>query len=389
MKPKLSVLWIDDAPTVSFADLADEVYGIDIHNELSYADGISWLKANLKSCDAVILDVNSKFQDKAEIPSMDVFCENLDLIKNLCSKDRFIPWFVYTAGDYNGEEHLIHILKGRGNTWSGKSYYKKPIHGEELLKNISDVVCASEEYKLRLKYADVFSISDDIKGDLMRILNSLENEVYRNEMLLNQVRLVLDWIMDYCYDLGLYPYEREDDTEHGLTDFSKTLCRGEMEKYVPEYIQRAVHSLVSISNEGSHRLTTNNHVKMGKAPYLTRSLTFELLSVLYWLSEFENTESQNYRRKTDVATILSEREVRKGNDIITTSDSKEPKVPYEGVVERDEKGYLHCGPYLLNQSCKHQVGTKIVVDRLVHNTDNSTKDIYQFYVKFQHRLYDI
>lgn len=136
-------------------------------------------------------------------------------------------------------------------------------------------------------------------------------------------------------------------------------------------------------------LTTNNHVKMGKAPYLTRSLTFELLSVLYWLSEFENTESQNYRRKTDVATILSEREVRKGNDIITTSDSKEPKVPYEGVVERDEKGYLHCGPYLLNQNCKHQVGTKIVVDRLVHNTDNSTKDIYQFYVKFQHRLYDI
>ena len=109
MKPKLSVLWIDDAPTVSFEDLA-EFFDIDIHNELNYSDGISWLRANLKSCDAVILDVNCKCQNNAEIPSMDVFCENLDLIKELCNEDHFIPWFVYSAGDYDGEEHLTHIL---------------------------------------------------------------------------------------------------------------------------------------------------------------------------------------------------------------------------------------------------------------------------------------
>ena len=66
MRHKLSVLWIDDAPTVPFADLAEEVFGIDIHNELNYADGIFSLKANLKSCDAVILDVNCKLQDNAE-----------------------------------------------------------------------------------------------------------------------------------------------------------------------------------------------------------------------------------------------------------------------------------------------------------------------------------
>lgn len=382
MKPKLSVLWIDDAPTVSFEDLADEVFDIDIHNELNYSDGISWLRANLKSCDAVILDVNCKFQNNAEIPSMDVFCENLDLIKELCNEDHFIPWFVYSAGDYDGEEHLTHILKGRGNTWSKKSFYKKPINGEELLKNICDVVCDSDEYRLRMKYADAFSLSDNIKGDLMRILKSLENEEYRDEMILNQVRLVLDWTMDYCYELGLYPYEREGDSEHGLTDFSKTLCMGEMDKYVPEYIQRAVHSLVSISNEGSHRLTTNDHVKTGLAPYLTRSLTFELLSVLHWLSEFENTETQNCRRRTNVAMILAEREKRKG-DTRNVSESIEPKMPYEGRVQRDEQGYLHCGPYLLNSNCKLPLDTPIIVDRVVANTDNSTKEIYKYYVKHQ------
>ena len=384
MKPKLSVLWIDDAPTVTFADLADGVYGIDIHNELNYADGISWLKANLKSCDAVILDVNCKFQDKAEIPSMDVFCENLDLIKGLCTQDRFIPWFVYTAGDYDGEEHLTHILKGRGNTWARRSYFKKPIHGEELLKNIWDVVCDLDEYKLRAKYADVFSLSDVIKGDLIRILRALESEEYRDEMLLNQVRLVLDWVMDYCYELGLYPYEREGDSEHGLTDFSKTLCLGPMEKYVPEYIQRALHSLVSISNEGSHRLTINNDVKTGVAPYLTRSLTFELLSVLHWLSELENVEVQNSRRKMDVAIILSERE-RKDTDTKKASESFGPKLPYEGIVERDDNGYLHCGPHLLNQNCKLPLGTPIIVEKLTLNTDSSTKACYQYYVKYQHR----
>lgn len=389
MKPKLSVLWIDDAPTVTFADLAEEVYGIDIHNELNYADGIAWLKANLKSCDAVILDVNCKFQNSSEIPSMDVFCENLDVIKELCNKDRFIPWFVYSAGDYNGEEHLTHILKGRGNNWSRNSYFKKPVHGEDLLRNICDVVCDLDEYKLRIKYADVFSISDDIKGDLIRILKSLENEEYRDEIILNQVRLVLDWIMDYCYKLGLYPYEREGDSEHGLTDFSKTLCLGEMEKYVPEYIQRAVHSLVSISNEGSHRLTTNNHVKIGKAPYLTRSMTFELLSIIYWLSEFENVEIQNTRRRTDVATILAEREIRKDNDTKRAPEDKTlQELPYEGIVEKDEKGYLHCGPFILNQNCKLLLGTRIIVDIAVPNTDISTKNIYKFYVKHQQRLSD-
>ena len=387
MRPKLSVLWIDDAPTVPFADLAEEVFGIDIHNELNYEDGISWLKANLKSCDAVILDVNCKLHDKAEIPSMDVFCENLDLIKDLCIRDRFIPWFVYTAGDYNGEEHLVHILKGRGNTWSKGSYFKKPIHGEELLKNICDVVCDLDEYKLRAKYADAFSLSDDIKGDLIRILSSLESEEYRDEMLLNQVRLVLDWVMDYCYELGLYPYRREGDSEHGLTDFSQTLCLGPMEKYVPEYIQRALHSLVSISNEGSHRLTINNDVKTGVAPYLTRSLTYELLSVLHWLSEFENNETQNCRRKIDVAIILSERE-RKDTDTKKASEDLGPNLPYEGIVERDENGYLHCGPYLLNQNCKLPIGTPIIVEKLTSNTDSSTKASYQYYIKFQHRQFD-
>jgi hypothetical protein len=385
MKPKLSVLWIDDAPTVTFADLADGVYGIDIHNELNYADGISWLKANLKSCDAVILDVNCKFQDKAEIPSMDVFCENLDLIKGLCTQDRFIPWFVYTAGDYDGEEHLTHILKGRGNTWARRSYFKKPLHGEDLLKNICDVVCDLDEYKLRAKYADAFSLSDDIKGDLIRILRSLENEEYRDEMLLNQVRLVLDWVMDYCYELGLYPYEREGDSGHGLTDFSKTLCLGQMEKYVPEYIQRALHSLVCISNEGSHRLTINNDVKTGVAPYLTRSLTYELLSVLHWLSEFENNEIQNFRRKTGVAIILSERE-RKDTDTKRAPEGVESELNYEGIVEKDDNGYLHCGPYLLNQNCKLAIGTPIIVERLTLNTDNCTKAYYEYYVKFQRSI---
>ena len=95
---KFNVLWIDDQPSAVLADYALAAYGININSIENYSDGIKWLRENQNKCDAVILDVNCKHSRSEEIPSMKVFTNNLDQIKELCKGKRFIPWFVYTGG---------------------------------------------------------------------------------------------------------------------------------------------------------------------------------------------------------------------------------------------------------------------------------------------------
>ena len=91
MGSKFNVLWIDDQPSTVLGDYALAAYGINIYPVENYTDGIKWLSENLNKCDAVILDVNCKHSKAEEIPSMKVFTNNLDQIKELCKVKRFIP----------------------------------------------------------------------------------------------------------------------------------------------------------------------------------------------------------------------------------------------------------------------------------------------------------
>jgi hypothetical protein len=55
-----------------------------------------------------------------------------------------------------------------------------------------------------------------------------------------------------------------------------------METIIPIYIQRSIHTCVAVTNPGSHRTKTDSDVKDNKAPYLIRSLIYNMLDVLYW-----------------------------------------------------------------------------------------------------------
>ena len=57
---------------------------------------------------------------------------------------------------------------------------------------------------------------------------------------------------------------------------------GILNDYIPVYIQRNLFSLVTLANEGSHRLITDQAVKNGIAPFLVTSTIFELMNVLMW-----------------------------------------------------------------------------------------------------------
>ena len=45
---------------------------------------------------------------------------------------------------------------------------------------------------------------------------------------------------------------------------------------------QAIHTCVEVTNPGSHRSKTDNDVAKGNAPYLIRSLIYNMLDILYW-----------------------------------------------------------------------------------------------------------
>lgn len=364
------LLWIDDQPSPAFMDLAyEDPYNIDIQHEYCYSDGIKWLSENLNICDAVILDVNCKDTHITDIPSMTVFRDNLDTVKRLCHGSRFIPWFVYTGGGYEGSESLKYAISGN-QEWSTEQYYNKPTQQHDLLKNIIQAIESSTETGLRKKYNRIFSLSDEIRSDLVGILNTLETEDYANINTPNQIRQLLDWIMDYCYEMGLSLVERDGSK---ISECSTFLGRPELLKYVPLYVQRALHTLVRITNEGSHRLTIREQIGNGTAPYLTRSLIYELLNVLHWLTSVSSDKFDVVSRQADIQKLTEEA----GKEPEITEDSL-----YEGIIEQDKFGNLYCNQHVLQAKFANMIGKKIRITKSERNTSRTKNQFPFFAAKF-------
>jgi hypothetical protein len=381
---KFNVLWIDDQPSTVLADYALAAYGINIYSIENYSDGIKWLRENQNKCDAVILDVNCKHSRSEEIPSMKVFTNNLDQIKELCKGKRFIPWFVYTGGGYDGEAALEYAISGNSG-WSKELFYKKPIHREKLLLNVVEAINSSTETGLREKYEAVFGLSDEIRSDLVSILSVLEKEDYTNTGIFNQVRLVMDWTMEYCHNLGLLQVER---TGSNLSECSKFLGQPQLKEIIPVYIQRAIHTLVDISNEGSHRLLINEHVESGRAPYLIRSLIYELLNWLNWLKSLTNDPFDNARREIKVKELLQDNtQAPKSKE-----EGEEENVSFEGIVTADEKGNLYFENYVFpynenGKSNAHLIGKRVHIHTIKPNSNPRHKSLYRYFV-VKYRIVD-
>ena len=82
---------------------------------------------------------------------------------------------------------------------------------------------------------------------------------------------------------------------------------------IPIYIQRSIHSLVAITNPGSHRTVTDDDVAKGRAPYLLRSLIFEMLNVLHWCRKMSHIEKDLVLAAIELAKNRYEQERKSKN----------------------------------------------------------------------------
>ncbi len=293
------VLWIDDQPIDLLQDLAEE-FDLDIHVETCYNNGIEWLRNNQEICMAVVLDVKCKITDgPTEVASKNAFREKwLDVVE-LCTQRKQIPWFVYTAGDYDGIEALQDMIPSR-------KLYRKSIDRRDLIKNISQAIELSDMAMAVKKYDDVINFyynqpnQLEIIKPLFRVIKIVEENDYTNTSAFNDMRKILGWATAYMREHGLLP-----SSVIRITSASYYLknINFRAKQIVPNYISYGYNTCEDVCNNGSHgkmegstddtnNLIVDELVDSGKAPYLIRSTFYELLNILSWCKTLPTTDEE-------------------------------------------------------------------------------------------------
>jgi len=292
---KQRVLWVEDTPELlsSFKNDIEDSGQIEFVVFKDSSSAISYLKSSIEEISAAVLDIESFANSFSEEETKNSFCRVRDCIIQLKHRNA-IEYFAFTGkGKYLSDRKSF--KEEYGCEIFDKNY--QSIEAGEFLRKIVDRHIIAQ---ISYKYGDAFDLSKDIQGDLLKILLVLEGQEWKDNRVFNQIRKVLDWVMEYCNKIGLSPIVF---SKTNLTECSKFLGEEEMLSFVPLYIQRSFHSTVSITNEGSHRLSIDSIIKSGEAPYLIRSTIFELLNIINWLKAFSTDETDVSDRSSQTKEI--------------------------------------------------------------------------------------
>ena len=284
----IEVLWIDDECKnqdgltdigKGFVDLA-YVYGIKITPMLTYKEGIDAILKSPLRWSAVILDIHN--QKATTGKASDDFDD---------AREQIIRF----QAQHNQGEPFIFVLSGNKQYQTESSTIKKPDYcqkniydknGEDyklLFNDIIKIQDISRLYNCKEEYKDVLDVAKHISDEtweslLMLLYNVTVICEKKNTDLFNRMRKILEDVM-----LVLKEHEYSffaTNEEKTLNNLSVHIGR---DKTIPEYIQRAFHTLIRIVQDASHRLVVDYDVSCLRAPYLLRSSLYELCNILMWL----------------------------------------------------------------------------------------------------------
>lgn len=271
---KYKILWIDDKweELDSFKDVCElPKHGMEIIPCKYSVDGMRIFEQHLEEWSGVILDAKVLMDKESTLDQLKGLTYSIRKIHEL-SHVRKVPYYIFTgqpdtaSGTAFAEEHFDH-------------YYEKDHDEDKLIEDIKRNADELENTQIIHKYQTVFDTWPESKHDLLRILKVLDNEDWQNNSVLNDIRKIMSDVMYRLYDKGFCSVQHDGSN---LGQCSLALCQSYMEEIIPIYIQRSIHSLVATTNPGSHRTVTDSDVASGKAPYLIRSLIYEMLNILNW-----------------------------------------------------------------------------------------------------------
>lgn len=273
METKYHILWIDDEwqTMESFKTHCLLQYGLELHPFKTRKEGLEDYALHENYYEAVILDAKGLDKSEHEVANVGSLQNAVVQIKAHYPN---LPYFIFTGQADLMSQDLFKTLFPK--------YYKKVIDDDKMCE---DIIKAIEDNPNRIivnKYSEVLSrLEPPIYEEVFDIIKSYENGHTCNADVFNKIRKVMDWVFQSLSDYKPLSLSFDGTNQN---ECSKLLAT-KLSEYVPIYIQRNIHSLVVIANEGSHRLSIDESIKNGKAPYLIPATVFELLSVLVWLHQ--------------------------------------------------------------------------------------------------------
>lgn len=293
---KYNILWIDDEHEGMSGFKGDaKLNGIQLNSYKSFNEGISELKKNYPMYDGVLLDAK--------------FFENEDDVKG--SED--------TDNVHRAKEELlllpkkfeVFVFTGQAEAFEDKTFkkafkmiYKKGIdeHVEKLFVDIKNAANQLKDTQTRHEYTRVFDVCTDryigetAAHDLLELLNYNGCETGK----FNQIRKVMEDLFRAFNKYDLIPSEFVR-PKVAINPTSRFLSGQEQDertssnykKYklneaaiVPNQIAYYLRSILSVTQDGSHRSNIDAHVSALRTPYLFKSVLFQLVDVLVWFKQY-------------------------------------------------------------------------------------------------------
>ena len=269
---KYKILWIDDQYELlsELMERCEVMNGFEITKCRFAKEGMKTFEKHLEEWSAVVLDAKVLMESLNEVPNLSGLRYCRDRINELKPR-RYVPMFVFTGQpDLISNEMFENMVD---------KYYSKGDDDDQLIEDIIIAADQQEETQIIHKHQTVFDAWPESKHDLLRILKVLEKEDWQNNSVLNDIRKIMNDVMNKLHDRGFCPVKHDGSN---LAACSIELGKRYMEELIPVHVQRCIHSLVDVTNPGSHRTKIDADVASGKAPYLIRTLIYEMLNVLCW-----------------------------------------------------------------------------------------------------------
>lgn len=274
---KYKILWIDDKwKELSFFKRVCELpeNGFEMVTCTNAEEGMEIFEAHLEEWSGVILDAKV-FKGKGdEVDRLAGLTYSLDKINELKHK-RDVPYYIFTGQpDTASGTAFAEQYEGR--------YYEKDKDEDKLIADIKSNADEMVNTQIIHRHQVVFDTWPESRSELLRLLKVMDAEDWNDNSFFNDIRKVLSDVMFRLYDCGYCSVVHDGSN---LGECSKALGAPNMSDIIPVYIQRSLHTCVEVTNPGCHRTECDSAVKEGRAPYLIRSLVFDLLNILYWCKD--------------------------------------------------------------------------------------------------------
>ena len=375
---KIVVLWIDDDEKEGSYISRLQRNGIHAHQEFCYEDGIAWLsnKENYDNCDAVILDVKCKIKRTDMDDTDESFINHAYQVYSLCETgNKFMPWFVFTAGTGYKPELLETIPRKPWTLKNPEKYYSKSSDRGTLIEDIKKLTKDAENISIRSKFPGLFDICDEDAGkrllNLLKVVDKEQN--FANTSIFNDIRKILAYLVKYGKSHGLFT--EDIDGSKAARGMLREIAKIDPD-IVPVYIQTLFFSLEEIVNNGSHSadendelntLSVDKDVFKGDAPYLSRTALFQLLTIMKWFCTLPTEEDAIKELADRIALVMNA-----------------PINAYKGKtvqLQRDEKGYWHFAQCMLlpRAGVSLDENMSVRLNEVEENTHPKSKSFYPYF----------